>query len=85
MEKYKDRAAVAAVIEDLGLFPAWEAGKLDPELMPDTMTGTLAMMLNVGFEAAFKFVPLFRTELGIHSEGDYIKNITGSDYDKDVN
>lgn len=85
VEKYKDRAAVAAVIEDLGLFPAWEARKLTPNLMPDRELEQLALSIEEAFAFAIAFVNMFRAKLGLSAEVNYIKNITGNDYDKDVN
>lgn len=72
---YEDRAAVKAVIEDLGLFPAWEMGKLSPDLMPDEVTALLATLIYVGFDAAYEFILKFREELDLSSEADHVKDM----------
>lgn len=61
------------MVEDLGLFPAWEMDLLRPELMPDAELRNDAQWMDDALDWAGKFMNLFRAALGLVPETDFIK------------
>lgn len=64
-QPYGDRSEVRAIVADLGLVPAYEMGKLRPELMPDGEMRELAANIGYALACAETFMELFRIELRI--------------------
>ena len=82
--KYSSRDGVRAKIDDSGVFLAWEAGYLAPDMMPDSETRSIAEGLN----AAFSYVEVFAEMLGAAvraaPEGDSVIGVNSVDYVKGV-
>jgi hypothetical protein len=82
--KYSYREGVRAVIEDTGVFGAWEMGHLAPDMMPDAETRSIAEGLNAAFSYVEVFAEMLRAAVRAAPEDDSVKGVNGFNYVKGV-